>query len=32
MLIAIESLNELSEHELDFIVNMWNEKPKRIAI
>ena len=27
MLIAIESPNELSDNELDCIVNVWNEKP-----
>ena len=32
MLIAIESPDELSENELDCIVNVWNEKPRRIVV
>ena len=31
MLIAMESLNELNDYELDCIVNAWNEKPRRIV-
>ena len=32
MLIAIESPNELNDNELDCIVNVWNEKPRRIVV
>ena len=32
MLIAIESHNELNDNELDCIVNVWNEKPRRIVV
>ena len=32
MLIAIESPNELTDNELDCIVNVWNEKPRRIVV
>jgi len=30
--IAIESSNELNDNELDYIVNVWNEKLRRIAV
>ena len=32
MLIAIESFNELNDNELDCIVSVWNEKPRRIVV
>ena len=32
MLIAIESLKELNDNKLECIVNVWNEKPRRIVV
>ena len=32
MFIAIESPNELNDNELNCIVNVWNEKPRRIVV
>ena len=32
MLIAIQSFDELSKHDLDCIVNVRNEKPSRIVV
>ena len=32
MLIAIESPNELNDNKLNCIVNVWNDKPRRIVI
>ena len=32
MLIAIESPDELNDNELDCILNVWKEKPRRIVV
>ena len=32
MLIAIELPNKLNDNELDCIVNVWNDKPRRIVV
>ena len=32
VLIAIESPDKLNDNELDCIVNVWNEKPRRIVV
>ena len=32
MLTAIESPDELTDSELDCIVNVWHEKPRRIVV